>query len=175
MKRLFKVLVFALVLFIPFAIVNADTKEKSKINVYLFRGEGCPHCAEAEEWFSELSKDEEFSKYYTLVDYEVWYDESNATLMDNVAKELGTEANGVPFIVIGDKYYSGFASSMAEDIKTTIKEAYNNKDYKDVVKDFKKGNKKKEEKTKSALLPIIVVSAVAVLTVIAMIFFTKEK
>ena len=179
MKKLKVLLVLALVLFIPFMVnVQADeTKEKDKINVYLFRGEGCPHCAEAEEWFDTLKDDEEYSKYYILVDYEVWYDEDNAKLMDKVAEKLGTEANGVPFLVIGDKYYSGFAESMVDQIKTSIKEAYENEEYVDVVKGVKEGTykTKTEEKQSSALVPIIIVSIIAVVTVVALIFFTKEK
>ena len=179
MKKFRLLLVLALVLFIPFMVnVQADeTKEKEKINVYFFRGEGCPHCAEAEEWFDTLKDDEEYSKYYNLVDYEVWYDKDNSKLMDEVAKKLGTEASGVPFMVIGEKYYSGFAETMVEDIKTTIKEAYESEDYVDVVKGIKEGTykTKKEEKESSTLIPIVIVSVIAIITVIALIFFTKEK
>lgn len=180
MKNLKFLIVFALVLFIPFMVnvsaeAKTDKKDNKKVNVYLFRGDGCPHCQEAEEWFSELSKDEEYSKYYTLVDYEVWYNEENASLMEKVAKDLGTEANGVPFMVIGEKYFSGFSSDMADDIKAAIKDAYNSKDYKDVVKGTAKANGKKVEKEKSVLLPVIIISVIAVLSVIGMVFFTKEK
>ncbi|MBQ6476836.1 MAG: hypothetical protein IJI43_00115 [Bacilli bacterium] len=178
MKKITKLLLLALVLFIPFMVnVSADEakEESKKVTVYLFRGDGCPHCAEAEEFFDELSKDEEYSKYYELVDYEVWYNEKNAKFMDEVAKALDTEANGVPFIIIGEKYFNGYSSEMAEDIKTAIKEAYDNKDYKDVVKAAKKGEKVEKEKESSAFWPIVIVSAVALITVIALVFFTKEK
>lgn len=183
MKNLKRLLVLAFVLFIPFVInvkaeeTNENKEEAKKITIYLFRGEGCPHCAEAEEWFEELDKDEEYSKYYELKDFEVWYDENNATLMDDVAKALDTEANGVPFIVIGKKYFSGFSSEMEDDIKTAIKEAYESDDYKDIVAEVKEGTYKtdEEKKTATTLLPVIIVSVVALITVIAMIFFTKEK
>ena len=180
MKKFAKLLVLALVLFIPFigTQVHADekkTEEKNKVNVYLFRGEGCPHCAEAEEWFKELAKDEEYSKYYELIDFEVWYDQDNSKLMDKVAKELGTEASGVPFIVIGKKYFSGFSSDMSEDIKKEIKKAYEDKEYKDVVSKIKKSNSKKIEEKNNSFIPIIIVSGVALLTVIGLVFFTKEK
>lgn len=180
MKKLKTLLVLALVLFIPFMVnVKADenTEAKDKINVYLFRGEGCPHCAEAEEWFDTLKDDEEYSKYYELVDFEVWYDENNADLMNKVAEKLDTSADGVPFLVVGKKYFSGFAESMEEEIKTAIKEAYEDENYVDVVSGVQKGTykTKTEEKQSSALVPIIIVSVVAVVTVIALIFFTKEK
>lgn len=173
MKKISFLIVAAIMLLIPFA-VRAD--EKEKINVYLFRGEGCPHCEEALEWFDNtLSKDEEYSKYYELVQYEVWYDEDNAKLMENVAKALDTEANGVPFIVIGEKHFSGFSASQSPDqIKEAIKSAYDNKDYVDMVESVKNG-KTVEKKEDNQLLPIIIVSAAAIVIVIGLVFFTKEK
>lgn len=173
MKKISALLVLTMVLMIPF-ITNVKADKNEKINVYLFRGEGCPHCAEAEEFFDELKDDEEYGNYYTLVDYEVWYDEDNSKFMEEVAKKLNTEASGVPFIVIGDKYFSGYASSMSEDIKSAIKTAYESEDYKDVVVSVKE-NKNNTKEEKSNILPIVIVSVVALAVVIAMIFFTKEK
>ena len=135
MRKIRLLLVAALVLFLPF-MVNVKAETKEKINVYLFRGDGCPHCAEAEEFFDELSKDEEYKEYYTLVDYEVWYDEENSKFMEKVGNALNTSVTGVPLIVIGDKYYNGYSSAMADQIKETIKEQYNKEDYKDVVQEL---------------------------------------
>ncbi len=172
-----KIIILALVFAFAFLIGQTNCYAKSKVNVYLFRGEGCPHCEEAIEWFDDtLSKDEEYSKYYDLVKYEVWYDQDNAELMDKVAKELGTEASGVPFIVIGDKYFSGFsATSSPEKIKEAIKEQYDNKDYQDVVEAVKKGSSIEKKNDNSSILPIIIASVVAIVTVLALVFFTKEK
>ena len=54
MKKI-KILLIGLLLILPFVagITNVNAASK-KINVYLFRGEGCPHCQEAEEWFSSI-------------------------------------------------------------------------------------------------------------------------
>ena len=174
MKKISFLIIAAIMLLIPFAVKAED---KAKANVYLFRGEGCPHCEEAIEWFDNtLSEDEEYSKYYELVQYEVWYDEDNATLMDNVAKALGTEANGVPFIVIGDKYFSGFSASQSPDqIKAAIKAEYESDDITDIVDSVKKGKLIDKKEDSNNLLPIIIVSAAAIVIVIALIFFTKER
>ena len=172
-----KIIILALVFAFAFLIGQTNCYAKSKVNVYLFRGEGCPHCEEAIEWFNDtLSKDEEYSKYYELVKYEVWYDQENSELMDKVAKELGTEASGVPFIVIGDKYFSGFSASASPDqIKNAIKAAYDNKDYVDVVDSVKNNKSINKDGDNNQLLPIIIVSAAAIVIVIALIFFTKER
>lgn len=175
MKKV-KLIIMSLIFVVAFMIFQSSCYAKSKVNVYVFRGEGCPHCEEAIEWFDNtLSNDEEYSKYYKLVKYEVWYDETNNELMKSVAKELGTEASGVPFIVVGEKYFSGFSStSSPEQIKKAIKDAYENEDYQDVVAAVKKGiSIKKDDNT--SILPIIVVSAIAIVVVLALVFFTKEK
>lgn len=178
MKKI-KIAIIGLLLLIPFAfgITNCYAEENEKINVYIFRGEGCPHCEEAIEWFeNELANDEEYSKYYKFVKYEVWYDESNADLMDNVAKELGTQASGVPFIVIGDEYFSGFSAEESPNkIKEAIKTQYEKEDYQDVVKAVKKGQSIKKADEKNSILPIVIISAVAIVVVLGLVFFTKEK
>lgn len=109
-------------------------KEK-KINVYLFWGDGCPHCEHAKEYFSSI--EDEYGKYYDLVEYEVWYDEDNKELMSKVSEELGEEGSGVPFIVIGDDYFRGYSSSMNERIESAIISQYENEDYIDIVEKVK--------------------------------------
>lgn len=93
--------------------------EEGKINFYLFRGEGCPHCAEEEKWIKKIKK--EYKKYVNFYDFEVWYDKDNQEKLKQVGEVFDLEIKGVPFTVIGDKHYSGFsetlASSMEEDIK----------------------------------------------------------
>ena len=93
--------------------------EEGKINFYLFRGEGCPHCAQEEEWIKKIKK--EYKKYVNFYDFEVWYDEDNQEKLKQVGEVFDITIKGVPFTVIGDKHYSGFsetiASSMEEDIK----------------------------------------------------------
>lgn len=178
MKKI-RLLLIGLLLLVPFMVfqTTAYAKENKKINVYIFRGEGCPHCEEAIEWFENtLNNDKDYSEKYELVKYEVWYDEKNSELMGDVAEELGTEASGVPFIVIGDKYFSGFSSTESPaEIKAAIDEYYNSSDYQDIVKTVKSGSSIKKETENSSILPIIIVSAVAIVVVIGLIFFTKEK
>lgn len=177
MKKL-KLFIIGLLLVMPLFIFQTTAlAESKKVNVYIFRGEGCPHCEEAIEWFEgTLAEDEEYKDLYELVKYEVWYDESNSELMQAVAEQLGTEASGVPFIVVGDKYFSGFSAQQSpEQIKTAIKEASENSKYQDIVSAVKNGNKIVDTKEKTSILPIIIVSAVAIVVVLGLVFFTKEK
>lgn len=175
-----KIRIFIIALLMIMTFIIGQTKcfaASEKINVYLFRGEGCPHCEEAIEWFEgTLAEDPEYSEYYELVKLEVWYDEDNDNLMKEVATELGTTASGVPFIVIGDKYFSGFSLTASPDkIKEAIKAQYNNENYQDIVNAVRTGAEIKDEKDKSSILPIIIISSVTVVAVLGLVFFTKEK
>lgn len=169
MKKISHLFIAFILLLIPFAV-----SAKEKVNVYLFRGEGCPHCEEALEFFDALSQDEEYKDLYELKTYEVWYDTDNQELMKSVADALNKDVSGVPFIVIGSETYSGYASSMDEKIKTTIKDAYEDKDYKDIVKEVSKGTYT-PEKYKFPVVPVAIVAGVVVLAVIALVIFTGEK
>ena len=100
------------------AQTEEKAEEKTKVNVYIFRGEGCSHCAEALEWFDSIQ--EEYGEYYNLVKYETWYDEDNAKLMQEVAEKRGEKAEGVPYIIIGDKSWNGFDSSYKDEILSQI-------------------------------------------------------
>ena len=94
--------------------------EKDKINIYFFRGEGCPHCADEEKWFKSIEK--KYKDYINIYDFEVWKSKDNAELLDKVKKEMGSKANGVPFTVIGDEYFVGFSEVSKSKIENTIKD-----------------------------------------------------
>ena len=124
--RLFIGLLVA-VLLVPTVVLAADeevtsTDDSKKAIVYFFRGEGCSHCAEAEEWFNSIQ--DEYGELFKVVDYEVWENEDNAALMEEVAKARDESADGVPYIIVGDKSWNGFAEDYAEEIIDQIKALY---------------------------------------------------
>lgn len=146
MKKILKFLiVFAVFLLLP---VSAKADEKV-INIHLFYGNGCPHCAAEEEFLSDYLKDRTDVKLYK---YEIWYDSHNQELLSKVQKEMGTtNKNGVPFTVIGKKTIVGYADGVTdEQIKDAIN-YYLNNDYKDYAGEITGKVKKaevKEETTK---------------------------
>lgn len=117
---------------------NKVEKNEKAINLYVFHGETCPHCKELLAWIDTLEADAEYGAMFKLVKYEVWNDTNNSALMGKVAKKLNVDASGVPFVVIGDKTFTGYAESMNEEIKAAIKDQFNNKKYKDIVANIKK-------------------------------------
>lgn len=139
-----------------------------KINVYIFRGSTCGYCLRAINFISDILT--EYGKYFNLVTYEVWGNEDNADLMTNVASALGKEVEGVPFIVIGDQVFDGYANTYDDDIKAAIKDAYDHKDngYEDVVDSVINGKSisKKSSDSNSTAVTIIIL-----LIVVAGVFF----
>lgn len=136
-----KYLALAFVLFlIPFYV---DAKE---ITLNLFRGEGCPHCAEEEEYLQELKKT--YGDDLKIKTYEVWYNEGNSRLMEEVKEALDVKGKGVPFTVIGDQSILGYNDDISRNIQIMIKDAMKNENYYDAVSYVKDGKElpKKEEK-----------------------------
>ena len=163
MKKL-KVIALLLVaaLLLPigvFAEEETTATEPSKVTVYFFRGEGCSHCAEAEEWFNSIQ--EEYGSYFKVVDYETWYNTENAELMQKVAKARGEEATGVPYIIIGNKSWNGFAQDYAPEMIQQITSEYNKaeKDRYDIMKYLTTGDDKDED-SGSDIIPFIIILVV---------------
>lgn len=94
--------------------------EKEKINFYLFRGQGCPHCAEEEKWIKSIKK--KYKDKVNFYDYEVWYNPYNAEMLEQVSKKLNVDVKGVPFTVIGEKYFSGFSETLKYSMEDTLDE-----------------------------------------------------
>ena len=167
MKKLkYLFVVFVAFLAMPFMVFADDTEATptptpaeteetpSKVNVYLFRGEGCPHCEEMLEFFDSI--EEEFGQYYTMNTYEVWYNQDNANLMQDVADKLGVSATGVPFLVIGDQTWNGYASSYDAEIEAKILSEYNSDSRYDVMT-------AEEPKANNVAAVLIVVAVVGVI------------
>ena len=124
-------LVFLCFLLLPF-FVNAKEKE---VTLYLFHGDGCPHCAEEIKFLNSIYDD-----YLELnvVKYEVWYDEENALLLQKVEDAFDVKRSGVPTTVIGDTIITGYGENTGAKIKRAI-EYYIDNPYVDQVVKIKDG------------------------------------
>lgn len=110
------------ILLIPSTVFAADEEGNDSVNVYFFHGDGCPHCAEAEEFFNSI--EDEYGDMFDVVSYEVWYNETNAELMQQVAELRDEDASGVPYIIIGNQSWSGYASTYDDEIISKIESEY---------------------------------------------------
>lgn len=85
----------------------------NKPNIYIFWGDGCPHCKALAKFISKLST--ETKDKVNIYSFEVWGDKDNKSFMKKFGKYLGQDVSGVPFMVIGDKIFDGYSSG---DTKT---------------------------------------------------------
>ena len=133
MKRVVKILLLIL-LIVPFNVfayssdyndvvapITGTKVDNKKINLYMFKGDGCPHCAQEEKWLKEITN--EYGDYLNIYEFEVWYNEENSNYLNEVRNVLGdTKSNGVPYTVIGDSYFVGYSEAIGSRIESKIKE-----------------------------------------------------
>lgn len=125
MKKLTYILLF-LIMFIPCVIFGSE----KHLNIYLFYGDGCPHCAEEEEWFKTYL---EKNKNIKIHRYEVWYDKDNQEKYSKVHEILNDKSSGIPYLVIGESVISGFDKDLTPERIRNAVEYYSNVNYKDKV------------------------------------------
>ena len=99
MKKIIYLLIFAILL-----IPNILFAEEKEMHIYLFYGDGCPHCAKEEKFLENYLKNKPYIKLHK---YEVWHNQDNALLLKEVSSLLEKTANGVPFTVIGEDVVVG--------------------------------------------------------------------
>ncbi len=105
--------------------VEDDSEESDtgkEVRVYFFHGDGCPHCADAEEFFDSI--EDEYGDLFEIVAYETWYDADNAALLEKVAAARDEDISGVPYIIIGNKSWAGYLSDFDDEIIEAIEEEY---------------------------------------------------
>lgn len=142
MKNIAK-LIF-IIISIIFISTNVNAKETDNLTLYVFKGDGCPHC-KAEMDYLDTIKD----KYTNLEikEYEVWYDDDNASLLTKVESYFNIKRSGVPTTIIGNTVIQGYQneSSTGKKIERAIN-FYEENDYKDIVKEIKDGTATKNTK-----------------------------
>ena len=84
----------------------------NKSNIYIFWGDGCPHCKALAKFISKLPA--ETKDKVNVYSFEVWSDKDNKAFMKKFGKYLGEDVSGVPFMVIGDKIFDGYSSGDAK-------------------------------------------------------------
>ncbi len=96
-----------------------ESRDSDKAIVYIFYGQECSHCEELFKFLNGLSED--VKDTFVVQKYETWYNASNEALMKKVSSEVdGEEATGVPYIVINNYSWTGFANSYESEILNAI-------------------------------------------------------
>lgn len=110
-----KKILFILTLFLvlPFTKVNAE-----EVTATLFYGDGCPHCAHEKQYLDILKY--QLGDNLNIEQYEVWNNDKNNELLSKVRATFNDDNTGVPFLVVGNKFFSGYNDDIAKEIKKTI-------------------------------------------------------
>lgn len=124
-----KLIYFFLLFFLCGFYVKADEK---LVNIYLFHSDDCVHCKNEIELLNELEKDFPNIRVYK---YEI-SDNENSNLFGSITNLLDVRSSGVPFTVIGAKYYNGFSMEYGKKTFVATIEYYSKYGYKDVVGEF---------------------------------------
>jgi zinc and cadmium transporter len=101
--------------FIPTAYASNSTI--NDVDLLLFYGQGCPHCAAANMFLEELS-----SEYPSLKvsKYEVYFDQDNTVLFQDLAFAFDSEVGGVPTVFIDDQMITGFNDSIGQSVEVEV-------------------------------------------------------
>ncbi len=102
-------------------VVNESIEDISfdtKPNVYFFWGDGCGHCENLKEFINDLPL--EYKELFTFNSFEIWYNDDNKELMIEIGEHFEEEVNSIPYLVIGDKTFSGYAPIYDEEIMSAI-------------------------------------------------------
>ncbi len=104
-------------------IQNTNYKENdNQVVVYMFRGLGCGYCRSFLNFINSIS--EEYGDKFKLVSFEVWNNDTNGELLNAIGSFLEEPAEGVPYIIIGDQVFPGYAASYDDGIKNAIDTLY---------------------------------------------------
>lgn len=105
-------------LFSPQPVLAQSSRSDQKVVIYLFWGDGCPHCAAAKPFLQGLSE-----RYPTVEirAYEVWYVPENQDLFKQMTAANGFEPHGVPTIFIGERYWEGYSDQISLEIENAVK------------------------------------------------------
>src|SRR5574341_1537803 len=87
------------------------------LSVFVFWGDGCPHCEKEKEFIITLKR-----KYPGLEvrEFEVWKNKENSAFFHRVMKAAGAKSVGVPATVVGDRLYFGFSGRKARAIEDAV-------------------------------------------------------
>jgi len=107
--------------FLPAVGASAQAgSSDEKVMIYVFWGDGCPHCAEAIPYLEDLAAS---NQAIALRLYEVWNNEENRAFLFNMGEKFGFEPSSVPTTFIGSQYVVGFNDQTKPQIEAMIARA----------------------------------------------------
>ena len=123
-----------------------DIKFDDKVNVYIFRGDTCPHCAALTKVLKTYVNEHPYD--YNVYEFEVWKNKDNAKMWLEVAELVGNkDTSGVPYMIVGDSVSIGYADYNETTVKEVLAKelAKKKSDRVDIMKQYI-DNKNKDNK-----------------------------
>jgi cytochrome c biogenesis protein CcdA/thiol-disulfide isomerase/thioredoxin len=108
-------LLACVLLLLPISGLAADAPKQ--LDLYVFYGDGCPHCAEQAPFLDELA-----SRYPGLNVHrlEVWQDATHHPTFEMLARMYGIDAGAVPTVFVGDGAFIGDAPHIRRAIEAIV-------------------------------------------------------
>ena len=150
-----------------------DYKETDdQVTVYLFRGTGCAYCRAFLTFLNNLPA--EYYNKIKVVSFDAWYDEAASILLANVSTFMGEEAGGVPYIIIGETAFPGYAAEYDEGIKAAIDAEYASKEKYDLFAEYNDyvADLLRQERLEK-LMPIVYSGIVTVICTVIIILYVS--
>ncbi|MBU1033212.1 MAG: hypothetical protein ABIG69_15070 [Bacteroidota bacterium] len=109
-------LLFLLILII-FPLASVSAKDSNPVDIDFFYGRGCPHCLAMQSFLFDMQK-----KYTELsvLEHEVYFDNENRKVFQEMMNVFGGEIQGVPTAFIDDKVMVGFSNAIAGTMENEI-------------------------------------------------------
>lgn len=150
-----------------------DYKEKDdQVTIYLFRGTGCAYCRAFLTFLSELEA--EYYNKIKVVAFDAWYDEDSSILLGEISSFLGEEAGGVPYIIIGEDVFPGYAADYNEAIKASIDKQYKESTKYNVFEEYNKHiDELIKEERQEKMMPVLWNGLITVICTVFIVLYVK--
>ena len=92
-------------------------QDDPRVPIYIFWGEGCPHCAKAKPVLEDLALQ---NPRVALYEIEIYNSAQNQQLFATFGETYGFEPRYVPTIIVGDNIWEGYADEFAVEITNEV-------------------------------------------------------
>lgn len=113
----FKVFIILLIFGAMFFLSKTSVLASEGVILHVFYGQGCPHCAAL---LSFLDKNKANYPTLKIYEHEVYQNDTNRKLFEELTAKFNTTIEGVPTVFIDDKVIVGFSQEIAVSLETEI-------------------------------------------------------
>jgi cytochrome c biogenesis protein CcdA/thiol-disulfide isomerase/thioredoxin len=107
-----------LALLIPAAtLAAADDGAPAEVSLYLFWGQGCPHCEDQLPFIAGLERD---YPALTVYRHEVWRDREHRALFHDMARAHGLRPGSVPMLFVGGRAWVGDSPAIRREVEAAV-------------------------------------------------------